>query len=530
MNHSVRLFFKFVIDILLLTLSFYLIGTIRSGSGFVWSHYRIPFAGLLLAWSFTSIVGSKFSISARKTSKQLILSILFCNLLALTIVSFGIIALQLLKFSRVLIFGTMALTTILEVISFTIYYFAMNFKEENESFSKTSLVTKTFLTEEEEQADLSTSIVKPIEAYYIPPFNEEVNVADTILVTLWQRYLSDIPALFDVMNNHLDLQSFSRQHTLVLDSETYYNIRNQDPESLQLFVNLHRMNDFRRINRYFIKVNENLREGGVFVCCGQSITQRKNTFTKNYTPFFGNILYFIDFVYKRILPKLPYFQGIYFALTKGRGRALSETEMLGRLYYCGFEVIRTADIDSQLFFITRKIRKPRNDNNPTYGPLIKLNRTGLAGKPFHLYKFRTMHPYSEYLQEFVYRQNGLADGGKFKDDFRVTTWGKIMRKCWLDELPQVINLLKRDIVLVGVRALSQHYLSLYPDDVKELRRKFRPGLLPPAVAESIPDTLDAIIESERRYLLAKCEHPYLTDFRYFWKIFYKIIFGSVRSN
>ena len=41
------------------------------------------------------------------------------------------------------------------------------------------------------------------------------------------------------------------------------------------------------------------------------------------------------------------------------------------------------------------------DNNPTYGPFIKLNRVGKNGKIIKVYKLRTMHPYSEYLQKFV---------------------------------------------------------------------------------------------------------------------------------
>jgi lipopolysaccharide/colanic/teichoic acid biosynthesis glycosyltransferase len=75
-------------------------------------------------------------------------------------------------------------------------------------------------------------------------------------------------------------------------------------------------------------------------------------------------------------------------------------------------------------------------------------------------KFRTMHPYSEYLQEYVYHTNDLQEGGKFKDDFRVTSWGKVMRAMWIDELPQFSNFFKGELALVGVRALSEHYYSL----------------------------------------------------------------------
>lgn len=71
----------------------------------------------------------------------------------------------------------------------------------------------------------------------------------------------------------------------------------------------------------------------------------------------------------------------------------------------------------------------------------------------------TMHPYSEYLQRYVFEKNSLQEGGKIKDDFRVTYWGRIMRKLWIDELPMFINFFKGDLKLVGVRPLSTHYLT-----------------------------------------------------------------------
>ena len=109
---------------------------------------------------------------------------------------------------------------------------------------------------------------------------------------------------------------------------------------------------------------------------------------------------------------------------------------------------------------------------------VALKRAGLEGKVVHTYKFRTMHPYSEYLQDYVYQQSGLQKGGKLENDFRMTTWGKLMRKLWLDELPMLYNWVKGDFTLVGVRPLSAHYLSLYDKDLQQLRKKVRPGLTP----------------------------------------------------
>ena len=128
-----------------------------------------------------------------------------------------------------------------------------------------------------------------------------------------------------------------------------------------------------------------------------------------------------------------------------------------------------------------------------------------------------MHPYSEYLQEYVFTKNNLQEGGKFKDDFRVTVWGKLFRKLWIDELPMFVNFFKGQMKLVGVRPLSSHYFSLYPRDVLRLRTKVKPGLIPPFYAD-LPETLPEIIESERVYLELCLKHPIVTDFKYFFKV------------
>jgi len=139
-----------------------------------------------------------------------------------------------------------------------------------------------------------------------------------------------------------------------------------------------------------------------------------------------------------------------------------------------------------------------------------------------------VHPFSKYLQDYVYKQNELQEGGKFKDDFRVTTLGKIFRKLWLDELPMIMNLLKGEIKLVGVRPLSRHYYSLYTDELQQKRIQYKPGLIPPFYAD-MPETLEEIMASEMKYLEAYEKSPFKTDWKYFWKVFNSIVFKRARS-
>jgi len=208
---------------------------------------------------------------------------------------------------------------------------------------------------------------------------------------------------------------------------------------------------------------------------------------------------------------------------------LSRAETFGRLYSCGFEVVDERMVNNEIFFVARKIKDPVFDNNPTYGPLIRLKRYGKGGKLFNVYKLRTMHAYSEYLQQYIYDRNALDEGGKFKDDFRITTEGRFFRKFWLDELPMFINVMKGQMKIVGVRPLSRHYFSLYSEELKEKRIKHKPGLVPPFYAD-MPKTLEEIMASEMRYLEAYEKHPFKTDFRYFFKAMHNIFIKRARSN
>jgi lipopolysaccharide/colanic/teichoic acid biosynthesis glycosyltransferase len=231
----------------------------------------------------------------------------------------------------------------------------------------------------------------------------------------------------------------------------------------------------------------------------------------------------------RIFPKLPITKKIYFWITNGYHRAISRAEALGRLYSCGFEVIDDQVINGQLYFTARKVREPFFDYRPTYGLMIRLKRVGKNGKNIYVNKLRTMHPYSEYLQDYVYQKHSLQEGGKFHKDFRVSTLGRVMRKLWIDELPMLLNLLKGDLKLVGVRPLSQHYLELYNEDFRARRIRYRPGLVPPFYAD-MPKSLEEIQASEAHYLDAFDKHPLWTDFRYFWKAMYNIVVRNARSN
>ena len=95
--------------------------------------------------------------------------------------------------------------------------------------------------------------------------------------------------------------------------------------------------------------------------------------------------------------------------------------------------------------------------------IFKQARPGKDGKIFNLYKFRTMTD-----------ERG-ENGELLPDDVRLTSFGRLLRKTSLDELPEAFNILKGDMSVVGPRPLLVKYLPLYNDHQKR-RHEVRPGL------------------------------------------------------
>ncbi len=203
--------------------------------------------------------------------------------------------------------------------------------------------------------------------------------------------------------------------------------------------------------------------------------------------------------------------------------------MYGRLNFCGFKIEKDIIINDKLFFIAKKVKTVSKITNPSYHPIVQLTRVGYNKELIKIHKFRTMHPYSEFLQKDIYEENELDTKGKFKNDFRITSWGKIMRKFWIDELPQIYDWIQGRVNLVGVRALSEQYFSLYPKELQDLRTRFRPGIIPPYYVD-MPEELDDIFKSEERYLNQKAKAPLKTDLKYGIKALINIIFKGARSS
>lgn len=330
---------------------------------------------------------------------------------------------------------------------------------------------------------------------------------------------------YEYLSQHTNLESTD---TIVVHTTNVFNIL-VNPNKFKTIVNLGKVNDIRFINKFFESVNSRLDINDLFIVRFETFSARKERKKIGKIPLIGSIYFLFEFIFMRVFPKTPVLKKLYFFITRGHNRLLSKAETMGRLVSCGFEIVDHKNIKGLMYIVTRKVKEPVFDMNPSYGALYKMPRMTKNGKMIGVYKFRTMHPYAEYLQDYVLKKNGYATTGKPADDFRLTPWGKFLRRYWLDELPQLINVFKGELKLVGVRPISKRYFEDIPQELRELRLTQKPGCIPPYVALGRKGDVSAVLQAEKEYIIEKLKKPYTTDTRFFFSALYNIVVKRKRS-
>ena len=115
-------------------------------------------------------------------------------------------------------------------------------------------------------------------------------------------------------------------------------------------------------------------------------------------------------------------------------------------------------------------------DSPGAPPIFVQKRVGYKGKIFNFYKFRSMVPNAEQMLDTLLEQNEM-DGPvfKMKEDPRITRVGRFIRACSIDELPQLINIVKGDMSFVGPRPALVREVEQY-DEKERKRLDVMPGL------------------------------------------------------
>lgn len=332
----------------------------------------------------------------------------------------------------------------------------------------------------------------------------------------------------DVADYVSSIEDFTDPNLFMFGNDPTFVLKTFSDNYISSLINIRRLNNVSKLNELLRLANDKIEPNGHLVCCLELKNTRKKRLLSKYPKGVNWFFYILDFCFNRLGPKLLLTKRLYFSITKGYNRTLTYTEMLGRLYASGFELMNKEQFGDLHYLQLRKVAPVDRDITKNYSALIKLSRVAKGGQMINVYKMRTMHPYSEYIQAFVYDNNGTKTGDKIENDFRVNSSGRFFRKFWIDELPMFINFFKGEVKIVGVRPLSMHKYKTYPKELQEKRIKTKPGLVPPFYAD-MPKKEEELWSSEDRYLDSYLKHPIRTDWNYFWKAFHNIVVRKERS-
>ena len=158
-------------------------------------------------------------------------------------------------------------------------------------------------------------------------------------------------------------------------------------------------------------------------------------------------------------------------------------------------------------------------------------RVGLGGRLFTMYKFQTMDVGLEDHRAALVQENGCDPFGHVNGDPRVTRLGRYMRQYALDEIPQIWNIAKGDMALVGPRPKPADEFELLSEDLRTKRAKVRPGMIGCTYADyfEIQRGEMSMYESEMQYLSERANNHIRADIKYFLKIVYNFMRGARSS-
>ena len=504
----------YAIDFVLLNSAFIISLYIKRGRIFFTLEYLYLLAAYNIIWLIVCVTSNKIRQRGPKTFAEGLRPFSRAFIHMAFFLFFILFIFDLSYFSRFIVLFTMILYMVFEFVFYCFLYLPL-------------WGSDVLSIEEKDEEAGKREIVPMEEILSVDHFERKIN--EVIRTKLKNVYFKDKNALFDFVDEQLDLERIEASNSILFHSNSRHFVKSLLNDNWEFLGNLALMNDLRYVNKFLIEVNLKLVKGGYFLCAVETLEQRWNRKIRKYPRIFRMPINLFDFLWTRVFPKVGGLKKIYFAIHGKLGRVISETEILGRLYFCGFMIVATKEIENILYLIAKKIKEPSQDTNPSYGTIFKQKRIGKDGKHIYTYKIRTMYAYSEYIHKYYMEKYKLNPLGKVNRDPRITSWGHFMRKNWIDELPMLINYLQGDLKLVGVRPISETFFMLYPDDLKRERIKNKPGIIPTIYADEW-NTMEQIFESEREYLRKFQHHPLKTDLSYFFKVMRKIIGNRNKSG
>ncbi len=472
---------------------------------------------LISAWGLGTLLTNRYKEPVTINHYYEIAPYIKATILTFLFLTFFYYSLRISPISMKLIYEASLIHSSFEIIAFFLYFFGESRKSNGHKVTKLNHFNLT--NGQRALNDLDTKSFVPNVSYTKNDLSKNIAIFG----------FSYAKELTNFIWENINKGNYNPKNITILNTSSTINVELLNTLSKDLLINTHPINDFRRINEYLLASYSKLKTGKFLVGSFIPLEDMQTNLRSKMPHFLYSIILPIYFIFHRVFPKLTITKQIYFILTNGKNRVLSRAEVLGRLSFCGYELINDTNYGDRVYFICKKKKTISNELFPSYGPIVKLKRVGYMGELVYIYKLRTMYPYSEFIQGDIYEKNHVDLSGKMKNDYRITSWGRVFRKYFIDEIPQIFNWIRGDLNLIGVRAISEHYFSLYPKTLQDKRINFKPGLVPPYYAD-LPRSFDEIIESEMQYLKEKEKKPFKTDIKYFLKSILNILYYGARSK
>ncbi|MBI4647660.1 MAG: hypothetical protein HY738_14000, partial [Bacteroidia bacterium] len=314
MNKKQRAFI-ILLDILVVFISFIIFIWIKPASRRIYlPKYIIPAIILLVLWLIISVIFKKYKIEEYFNRRKIFISILACNFSIFGFSSLFLYIFQLGYFSRLIVLGTFILPTIIE---FVLGYIIYSIFKARPVPSVDEIAIAPLVPVEKEK------FKRPDKPLYLP----HTDIVDSIVELASENVYSYIADYIEI----------TEPKTYVIATTTIFNIISLPGKTVNNIINLLEINDIRRINKFFEAVNRKIPVNGYFVSCVETQDSRKRRLTRKYPLIISYPYYLIDFIFKRVFPKVWGLKKLYFLITAGRNRVLSKAEVLGRLVSCGFQ-------------------------------------------------------------------------------------------------------------------------------------------------------------------------------------------------
>lgn len=333
-----------ILDTIIIIISIFLWSMIRYGTLAILDGYRMHLGLLVLIWILTALVFRKYSKLLDLSSiKQVELIVRHSIGVLVTIVI-------LLYFFNIFIPGSFLLALLLIAILLQLIF-----------ISVANSLHEISLTQQSEFSSLPTDHV------ICPSDGEEEDVEieedEELELSLYRSlkdvYLRKLPQLLEFINRHIQTRYINTDDSLVLHTRTIFNIEHNPTGKYKVFLNLRQMNDFRNIDTFLKEINSILKPGGYYIGCAQTIEQRCQSIEQRHACLFPNLCCFLDRTINTVFPKIPYLKDIYYYLTDGNNRLISQSEITNNLITNGFQISAIQSFDNKTYFIARKSKAGR---------------------------------------------------------------------------------------------------------------------------------------------------------------------------